>query len=147
MILGRSGAFGLTWARVRPPPMQNLTRCHFSLDAARMLETAAREFRKDEPRLDETVLGYVVGLDRGVAQFDGNATLQVLIDGRPRRVKASFEKGAYDKVIRAFQDRAVLTLDGDIYQVGQRLELRNPRDITLIDGSDEPPAEDAGPGC
>lgn len=123
---------GVAWARVRPAPEANV-HYRFTLDASRILVEAAREFRKDEPKLDEVVLGYVVALDRGVEEFDGKATLQVLIDQRPRRIRAAFEQREFDDVIKAFQGKLPLMLDGDIYQKGRRFELRNPRNITLLD--------------
>lgn len=134
---GRGLDIGLTWARIRPAPFPNIRQCHFSVDSARVLESAAREFHKDEPRLDESLMGYVIALDRGIAQFDGAATLQVLLDGRPRRLRATFEPAVFDTVIRAFQQRAPVSLDGDIYQVGQRFELRNPRSIVILETESE----------
>jgi hypothetical protein len=122
----------LTWARVRPAPEPN-PHFRFSVESARVLEEAARQFRKDEPHLDETVTGIVIALERGPDEFDGNATLLVLLEERPRRIRVKFEKSEYDAVIRAFRDKVSVSLDGDIYQVGYRYELRNPRNLSLLE--------------
>lgn len=143
---GRGLDIGLSWARVRPAPTIGMVRCQFSLDEARVLDSAAREFRKDEPRLEETLIGYVIGLDREVPQFDGKATLQVLVGNQPRRVRVTFEPGEYNTIIGAFQTKKPLMLDGDLYQVGQRLELRNPRGIAVLDEpGGEPTSESETP--
>jgi hypothetical protein len=127
---------GLTWARVRPGPEAN-QRHPFTSENARILEEAAREFRKDEPRLDETVTGFVIALDRGPDEFNGNATLLVLLEDKPRRIRVEFGKREYDNVIRAFKDKLLVALDGDLYQVGQRYELRNPRNLVFLRDEEE----------
>ncbi|SMF96573.1 hypothetical protein SAMN02949497_3975 [Methylomagnum ishizawai] len=128
---------GLSWARVRLSPKPNVRR-QFSKETGRLIEEAAREFRRNEPRLDCPIVGLVLGLDRRPDEFDGKATLQVLVDDKPRRVRAVFEPSEYEKVIRAFRERAALVLDGDLYPVGQRYELRNPRNMALLVDTDEP---------
>ena len=103
-----------------------------------MLEEAAREFRRNEPRLDCALTGWVIRLDREPDQFDGRATLRLLIDNRPRHVSVKFEQSMFDTVIHAFRDRIPISLDGDLFPVGQRYELGNPRNLTLIRVADEP---------
>ena len=44
----------------------------------------------------------------------------------------------FDTVIHAFRDRIPISLDGDLFPVGQRYELDNPRNLTLIRDADEP---------
>lgn len=97
-----------------------------------------REFRRNEPRLDCTLTGWVIGLDREPDQFDGRATLRLLIDNRPCHVSVQFEQSMFDTVIHAFRDRIPISLDGDLFPVGQRYELGNPRNLTLIRDADEP---------
>lgn len=127
----------LSWARVRPITRPNLRR-FFSRETGRLLEEAAREFRRNEPRLDCALTGWVIRLDREPDQFDGHATLRLLIDNRPRHVRVEFEPSMFDTVIRAFRDRIPISLDGDLFPKGQRYELGNPRNLTLIRDADEP---------
>lgn len=128
---------GISWARVRPAP--NLPRqFRFSRDMARVLESAAREFRLNEPKLDEKVEGFVIHLDRPPERGPGIATLRVLLDGRSRRLRAEFEPAEYSQVIKAHDDKVPVSLDGDIYPSGQRWELRNPRNLRLLTEPPEP---------
>src|SRR5262249_1762584 len=116
----------IAWARVRPTAgPARLFR--FSQDIARVLQEAAVEFRRSEPKLDEKVEGFVIHLDRPPESFDGQAILGVMLEGRPRRVRVRFEPSEYKQVLKAHDERVPVSLDGDIYPVGHRLELRNPR--------------------
>jgi hypothetical protein len=127
----------ITWARVRPTagPARQF---RFSLDMARVLQEAAVEFRRNEPKFDEKVEGFVINLDRPPESFDGQVTLRVLLDGRPRRVRVRFEPGEYRQVLRAHDERVPVSLDADIYPVGHRLELRNPRNLRLLTEPSDP---------
>jgi hypothetical protein len=131
--------FSMSWATVRPASVPNAQR-FFSADAARLIEEAAREFRRQEPRFGYSFTCFVVKLDREPEQFDGRAVLRIMLDERPRRVRAIFDTTEYNTVIQAFQDRTALSLDGDLFPVGQRYELRNPRNLRV-----EPDIEDDGP--
>jgi hypothetical protein len=125
----------IAWARVRPtagPPRH----FRFSRELGRVLEEAAAEFRRTDPKLDERIAGFVIQLARPPEQFDGRATLRTLLDGKPRRVAVVFEPQEYEKVLRAHGERVAVSLDGDLYPtgpMGQRWELRNPRNLVLLD--------------
>ena len=123
----------LSWAALRPPSpsVAPNPRFVFSERSADVLSEAAREFRRDEPSTDEYVVAHVVNLEREIKEFDGRATLSWNRENRPVRLRAEFERSAYDVVIKAFQDRAPLTLTGDIYRDGREYELRNPRNISI----------------
>ncbi|NMQ20129.1 hypothetical protein E4P82_13530 [Candidatus Competibacter phosphatis] len=131
----------LSWARVRPAGRPNFRR-FFSRETGRLLGEAAREFRRNEPRLDCALTAWVIRLDREPDQFDGRATLRLLIDNRPRHVSVKFEQSMFDTVIHAFRDRIPISLDGDLFPVGQRYELGNPRNLALVQGMDEPDRDD-----
>ncbi|NCA71888.1 MAG: hypothetical protein EOM91_17785 [Sphingobacteriia bacterium] len=127
---------GLTWARSRPAGRPRET-FRFNPDVAEVLLEAARIFRQLEPVTDTRVTGFVIALDRPIEQFDGNATLRTLIDEKPRRVKVRFEQDLYPLVIRAFQDKSAISLLGDLFPGGQRWELRNPREIRILEDQEE----------
>ena len=122
----------VAWASVRPadPPV---ARFQFSPAAAGILEEAARSFRLNEPFLDESVTAQVVRLERNIHEFDGRAVLLYVREKRPMRLLVQFEQHAYEDVIQAFTDRATLRLDGDIYRTGNTFELREPRNLRLLD--------------
>ena len=127
---------GLTWARTRPSGRPRQT-FHFSPEVGDVLREAASLFRQSEPVIDTRVTGFVVALDRPVDQFDGHATLRVLIDEKPRRVRVRFEQGVYPQIIKAFQDKAAISMLGDLFPNGQRWEIRNPRRFRVLDDQDE----------
>ncbi|WP_428261082.1 hypothetical protein [Haliangium sp.] len=132
---------GLSWALVRPAPMAN-PHHRFTVDSARIVEEAAREFRRDESRPDESVTGFVVQLDRQGGDNRRSATLKVLLDGRYRSIKVHFQRDSdYSDAIFAFEHRVEISLDGDIRRVGHRYELREPRNVVVstVDYLDDAP--------
>ncbi|MEO5333880.1 MAG: hypothetical protein H7839_17850 [Magnetococcus sp. YQC-5] len=129
---GKGIDIALTWARTRPTPGKN-PRIQFTEDSAGVLREAAREFRRREPRMDVVLTGWVLKLARDPDRFDGDATLQVLLEGekRPRNIRITFEQTDFETVIRAFQQKLALSLEGDIVQTGQRWEVRSPRAVVI----------------
>ena len=123
----------LSWAGVRPPAvLQTPTPTfRFSQHSADILTEAARAFRRNEPSLDESLIAQVVRLEREPEEFDGRATILYVLEGRPIRISVEFEEATYEIVIRAFQQREPINVDGDIYRVGKAYELRNPRNLSL----------------
>ena len=121
----------LFWANVRPSTDQ-ASHFEFSRSSAEILEEAARHFRKREPYLDESVVAHVVRLEREPSEFDGRADIVYVRDGQPLRLTVEFESSAYSIVIRAFEEKIPIQLDGDIYREGNRYELRRPRNLALI---------------
>ena len=131
---GEGIEIGLSWAGVRPPSTSNTPnpQFRFSEHSADILTEAARSFRRDEPSLDESVIAQVVKLEREPAEFDGRATILYVRNGHPTRIQVNFEEPSYDTVIQAFQQRDPISVDGDIYRVGNGYELRNPRNLSVI---------------
>ena len=121
----------LFWAPVRPATTRD-HRFQFSEHSADILTEAARYFRRNEPVLDESVIAQVVALAREPQEFDGRATILYIQDGHPIRMHVNFEEASYKTVIRAFENRNPVSLDGDIYRVGGSYELRNPRNLSLV---------------
>ena len=121
----------LYWAPVRPSTDTDY-HYQFSENSADILTEAARTFRRDEPLFGEHVLAQVVRLEREPEEFDGRATLLYVRDGNPTRLQVEFEKSVYSTVIRAFDQRDPIRLDGDIYRIGNGYELRNPRNLTVL---------------
>jgi hypothetical protein len=73
----------------------------------------------------------------------------LLMSEKPRRVRVHFEQGAYQQVISAFQQKLAISLLGDIFPVGQRWEIRNPRELRVLedqDSDDRPALLDGGAG-
>jgi hypothetical protein len=141
-LAARGIDIGLAWARTRPSGRPAL-RLTFNAEVAEVLQEAASVFRRSEPLTDARLTGFVVALERPIEQFDGNATLRLLIEDRPRRVRVRFEQDVYAQIIRAFQDKSAISLLGDLYPVSQRWEIRNPREIRVLQDQDDDGAEAA----
>ncbi len=121
----------LIWSDLRPWDALD-SRFQFSINSADILAEAAKSFRHDEPSYDEQIRAQVVQLDREPQEFDGNATILSVRDGRLIRIRVKFDQAVYNTVIRAFQEHKTISLDGDIYPDGNRYELRNPRSLCLV---------------
>ena len=128
---GRGIEIELTWAGVRPANVPN-SHFQFSSTSADILVEVAKSFRLNEPFLDERIFAQVVRLEREPREFDGRATVLYVRDDRPIRLQAVFEESSYNTVIRAFEQRDPISVDGDIYRVGNGYELRNPRNLSLL---------------
>ncbi|MDE0021191.1 MAG: hypothetical protein OXT69_07395 [Candidatus Poribacteria bacterium] len=107
-------------------------RFQFTIHSAEMLAEAAAQFRSTEPFLDETVVAWVVKLEREPEEFDGRAGIYCVRNGKPLRMNVVFEAPSFKAVIRAFDERRPISLDGDIYRAGNGYELRRPRNLSLI---------------
>ena len=133
---GEGIEIGLSWADVRPPSPSNLAnpKFQFTEHAADVLGEAAKTIRRDEPSFDESVIAQVVKLEREPDEFDGSATLLCIRRGNPIRMQVQFEELYYNTVIKAFQTRDLISVDGDIYRLGNGYSLRNPRNLRLLPG-------------
>ena len=120
------------WADVRPSSTSE-SRFLFSVDYAEILAEAAKSFRHNEPSFGEQIEAQVVQLEKDDPNdFDGKADILSNRDGRLVRIRVEFKESDYDLVIQAFRDHKYISLDGDIHPVGNRHELRNPRNLSII---------------
>ncbi len=127
---GHGIAINLSWAGVRPSDIPD-SQFQFSHDSAGVLQEAAKALRSNEPLLDESIIAHVVKLKREPNEFDGKATISyVRDDARAIRINVEFEQPNYDVVIRAFQERTPIKVDGDIYRVSRGYELRRPHNLS-----------------
>ncbi|MXZ22552.1 MAG: hypothetical protein F4Y84_18470 [Caldilineaceae bacterium SB0665_bin_25] len=129
---GRGISIGLFWAGVRPSNLPD-SQFQFSEHSADILTEAAKFLRRCGPSPDERIMAQVVQLEREPHEFDGRAVILALRDeGRPIRLQVEFEQPVYNLVIQAFEKRSFISLDGDIFPIGNRYELRSPRNLSLI---------------
>ena len=78
------------------------------------------------------MIAQVVRLEREPEEFDGKAIIVSVRDGRPTRMNVEFQQSVYDIIINAFRDHASISLDGDVHPLGRGYELRNPRNLTVL---------------
>lgn len=129
---GRGISIDLFWACVRPSSLPD-SQFQFSEHSADILTEAAKFLRRRGPSPDERIMAQVVQLEREPHEFDGRAVILALRDeGPPIRLQVEFEQAVYKLVIQAFEKRSFISLDGDVFPTGNRFELRNPRNLSLI---------------
>ena len=124
-------AIDVAWAGVRPVHTSQ-SRFVFTPQAADVLVEVAKRFKLRQPTYDERVVGHVVVLDRDVKDFDGRAKIETVRDGRPKRFSVVFPETEFQTVIRAFDKRVPISVDGDVYPSGSGTELRAPRNLVLL---------------
>ena len=129
---GRGIAIGLFWADVRP---SNIPDSHFQFteNSADILTEAAKFLRSNEPSLDERIMAQVVRLERQPDEFDGKAVILTSLEGRFVYLKVTFEQSVYDMVIKAFQERSLISMSGDIYPEGTGYVLKRPHNVTFVE--------------
>lgn len=122
----------VVWAGVRP---SDSPEAHFvfSPQSADVLIEVAKRFKLSQPTFDERIVGHVVVLDRGVKEFDGRAKIETLRDGRPKRLTVKFAEAEFQTVIKAFEKRVPISVDGDIHPLSSGTELRDPRNLILFE--------------
>lgn len=128
---GKGIEINLNWAGVRPADIQT-ARFPFSINSAEVLDEAAKFLRTNEPSYDEPIRAQVVRLEREPDEFDGRADILTSRDGQLTRITVEFPESSYDMVIEAFQHHRPISLTGDIYKIGNRYELRQPRDLFIV---------------
>lgn len=128
---GKGIEINLNWAGVRPANIQT-ARFPFSTNSAEVLDEAAKFLRTNEPSYAERIRAQVVRLEREPDEFDGRADILTSRDGQLTRIKVEFPESSYDMVIEAFRDHRLISLTGDIHKIGNRYELRQPRDLFIV---------------
>ena len=138
-----SGEFGggisvdVQWAPTRPRNGKQTASVPFSAHEVEIIRAADNHLRARASYPDERTVADVVRLDRKPEEFDGRALLRADIDGQTRHLSAVFDSTDFDDVIAAFRERQRIELDGDIHPKGNGYELRNPRNVRLIEGPGE----------
>lgn len=132
--VGGAVDLGVTWAKVRPAHVDHgiKSRVDFGPTTGRVLLEAARQFRSREPLVDQELVGWVVRLNRPPEAEVGTAFLTVIVEGHQRSARLDrLPEPEYEVLIRANNERRLVSLDGDVHRVGRTYEIRNPRNIRL----------------
>jgi hypothetical protein len=119
----------VSWSPAKPIPISvglSLT----PRDAA-VLKEVAREFASEEPEPDAQIEGIVTEISEDPRTFDGSTTIEAAIEGRLRRVRVQFDPSDRDVLIEAFRQRSPIRVQGELSSDNNRLNLRNPRGLTI----------------
>ncbi len=131
-----------SWAITRPTTVQR-GPVAFSHGDVPLLREAARSFRINEPEYDQRIYGYIYQLTRPQTDIDGTVSLRTSTGGVERSVTAVLSQRDYAQAIEAHDTRAIVCLEGDLQQVGQRRHLRNARLAEVIHVPPLPGFEDS----
>jgi hypothetical protein len=126
----------VTWAKTRPAPKAR-DNIIFGRADGEILKEAARQFRLREPRHDVRIIGYVRHLYRPEDQVEGRVNINGLVDGRARSLTVDLSRVDYEVAVDAHARQLPVTLVGDLENEGQRLRLREPRDIRIVESGDD----------
>ena len=132
-----------SWAMTRPATAQR-GPVSFSYGDAALFKEAARSFRSREPEPDRRLHGFIERLARPLTDIDGTVTLRIGAGGSSRSVAAVLNQTDYELAIAAHHSRSIVTLEGDLEQVGQRRHLRNARLVEVIEIPPLPGLETSG---
>lgn len=131
--VGGGMEISLSWAPSRPAGTENI-RLYFKEHSAEVLQEIAESFRQYEPSLGEHVQGQIVKIERKRHRSEEVVSISTVREGRQVVLDTAFESKTYSDALRAFKDRIPVSVYGDVYRVGRRYELRNPRNLTLWSG-------------
>lgn len=129
--------FSLNWARTRHAPQPRYRR-QFSEADSHILSEAAKVLKERQSFKNEVLEGYVTGLKRDVAPTDGRIRLKTFVEGQPRSVSIELPEDEYRKALEAHDSKLQIEVEGDLEFEGQRYYLRNPRNIKVVEESEDP---------
>ena len=129
---GHGVGVSVSWAHVRPSLISN-GEFVFSESAADVFVDGARWLRLTSPFRDARITGEIVRLYREPpGEFDGRAVVMYELDGRPVALQVQFAIADREEVLRAFRDGVEVSLDGDIHRVGNKYEVQNLCNFTVV---------------
>jgi hypothetical protein len=129
--------FSLSWARTRPVPQPRYRR-QFSEADSEILSEAAKVLKERQSFNNEVLRGYVTGLKRDVQPTDGSIRLKADVEGKYRSVSIELPEDEYQKAIDAHNSKQLFQVEGDLAFEGQRYYLRNPRNVQVMEESEDP---------
>ena len=120
------------WAMTRPAAAPR-GAVAFSYRDVPWFKEAARSLRSLEPEYDRRLHGFIERLARPQRDAGGTVTLKATVGGGSRLVAAALNQADYARAIGAHYARAMVALEGDLEQAGQRWRLRNARLAAVIE--------------
>lgn len=123
----------LRWAAVRPPNGRANSSHKFGKHAAPILFNASEFLREKAPDVDRHIVADVVRLNREPDEFDGHALLLADVEDRTIRIEATFREADYPAVIKAFDLRLPLAVDGILWHKGRSHQLEEPANVRVLD--------------
>ena len=120
-----------SWALARPSEEQRGPVTFSRIDGP-LLREVAQNFRSIEPQYDQRLQGFIYALARPQDDEEGTVRLRTRVGGTQRSVAAVLNRFDYPRAIEAHATAAMVSLSGDLAQVGQNWHLRNARLVEIL---------------
>jgi hypothetical protein len=135
---GEGADVSIRWSLTQPGEGQ--PSLHLAREDAQSLTEAAHKLAEFEPLPSVAVQGHITHLKEEPKAYDGETTIDALVEGRMRRVFVAFAKDdarVRDTLIDAFRFRKRISFTGELMREGGRLRLENPRDLAILAETDD----------
>ncbi len=120
-----------TWARVRKPRPNSLSRVRFAPDTFPIIREAGRVLKEESPRPEFELEGPLVRLDRDRSE-PGTITVGGFVDGRPRKVRVDLGEDDYRRACDAHREGNLVRCIGTLVRERRTFVLREPREFTVL---------------
>lgn len=124
----------LSWSPVQPEQVPAFIR--LKREDASVLTEAAKFLASQEDEPGVSLEGLVAAITESPERFDGAAILETIISGAVRKVRIKFDEGQRGTIYDAAKEKRWIRVVGDLRRDGPRLQLLNPRDLSLVEPSD-----------
>jgi hypothetical protein len=125
----------VNWSLTKPGGEAVLLRLR--REDAQTLTEACGALVEEEPAADATVQGVILQINNDLASFDGSVVVLAPVDGSVRRVRVRFGGADRPKVFEAGQNKFGISVKGELKARGRSLELLNPRDLVILNLTDD----------
>jgi hypothetical protein len=128
----------LRWSMVKPEASPSSIR--LSREDGQTLAEAAQRLSERESITDFRLHGLVTRIKEDPGAFDGELTVEGLVEGKLRRVRMTFDptdEKVRDVLISAFKERTRIGVSGELTAHGLSLRLDRPRDLAAVPEADE----------
>jgi len=124
----------VSWSPVQPEQIPVFIR--LKREDASVLTEAAKILASQEDEPGVSLEGLVAAISESPERFDGAAILETIISGVVRKVRIKFGEGQRGTIYDAAKEKRWIRVVGDLRRDGPRLQLLNPRDLSLVEPSD-----------
>jgi hypothetical protein len=121
----------VSYAHHRPvPPIP--AAITFGRDAVPFLSEAATGLRGEASYPAYLLAGVIVSLTSDNPAVGGTVTIRGDVEGSLRQVRVALDAASYSSAIQAHEDRALVTVGGELTPEGKSLRLLNGRDFARV---------------
>lgn len=132
---GGGADVSVSWSPSGPP--QAPVTISLRREDAGTLTEAAKELGAQEPDVGVLIEGKITQIAEAAEQFSGDAVLEAPLGNLVRKIAVTFSPSERELVWQAGHDKSWVKIVGDLAREGRRLRLLNPRDISIIEPTEE----------